>query len=239
MPYHLRNSRPSPLHIPDAGLRLEPGQQVIVASLTPQLTSLLAIGALALVSTPLAPVPPEMPVTSADPTAMRQTRSGHRNAAEVLPPRLLARVQRVVTGYVTIPPPVTRADQRRHTLAALHRQGATPHDIAAALQVSRRHVARLLRSLSAADAPASPAHPLPAPLLAQVQRYMTGRLYVPPAPNAAARRRQQLQRAFQAGEPTGEIARRLQCSARQVRRERARWRDAQARAVEGQAHDVR
>jgi hypothetical protein len=59
---------------------------------------------------------------------------------------------------------------------------------------------------------------------------VTGRLYVPQAAPATVGRRQQMERAFQAGEPTGDIAGRLQCSTRQVRRERARWHTAQAGA---------
>jgi len=233
MPYIVRNQRPSPLHIPDAGLRLEPGETVTVTALSPQLAQMSALGIVAITSTALAPVPLAVapaPLPPATPPALPPappSRSGHRNAAEVLPPRLLARVQCVVTGYVTIPPPVTTADARRQQLVALQRQGATPCDIAKALQVSRRQVSRWLRALSVGDIPSPGDHPLPAPLLAQVQRYVTGRLYVP-AETAATRRRSRLHQAFAAGESTGEIARRLRCSARQVRRERARWRDAQA-----------
>lgn len=238
MPYSVRNQRPSPLHIPDAGLRLEPGETVTVAALSPQLIQLSALGLVAI--TAPSPPPAPVPLPSAVPPALPPappSRTGHRNAAEVLPPRLLARVQRVVTGYVTIPPPVTAADARRQQVIALQRQGATPREIAAALPMSRRQVSRLRRALAAA-APSAPAHPLPAPLLAQVQRYVTGRLYVP-AMTSAARRRSRLHQAFMAGEATGEIARRERCSARQVRRERARWRDTQACAGEEQTRDGR
>jgi hypothetical protein len=226
------------LHIPDAGLRLEPGETVTVAALSPQLVQLSALGLVAITApspTP-APLPPAVP--PALPPAPPPSRTGHRNAAEVLPPRLLARVQRVITGYVTIPPPVTAADARRQQVIALQRQGATPREIAAALPMSRRQVSRLRRALAAAAAPSAPAHPLPAPLLAQVQRYVTGRLYVP-AMTSAARRRSRLHQAFMVGEATVEIARRERCSARQVRRERARWRDTQACAGEEQTRDGR
>lgn len=240
MSYNLRNQRPSTLHIPDARLRLGPGQRVTVAALSPQLTHLVAIGALVMEPAVLeprpTPVPLEVPVVPVEQTVTRQTEPDHRNAAAVLPPRLLARVQRVITGYVTIPPPVTAADARRQQLVALQHQGATSREIAAAFQMSRRHVNRLLRAMAAAEMPSAPAHPLPAPLLAQVQRYVTGRLYVP-AVTTATRRRLRLHQAFAAGESTGEIARRMRCSARHVRRERARWRDSQARAGEDQAHD--
>lgn len=248
MLYIVRNQRPSPLHIPDAGLRLEPGETVTVAALSPQLVQLSALGLVAITASsptpPPAPVPLAVapaPLPSAVPPALPPappSRTGHRNAAEVLPPRLLARVQRVITGYVTIPPPVTAADARRQQVIALQRQGATPREIAAALPMSRRQVSRLRRALATAAAPSAPAHPLPAPLLAQVQRYVTGRLYVP-AMTSAARRRSRLHQAFMAGEATVEIARRERCSARQVRRERARWRDTQACAVEEQTRDGR
>ncbi|MHB9023071.1 MAG: helix-turn-helix domain-containing protein [Armatimonadota bacterium] len=242
MPYNVRNTRPSVVHIPDVGLRIDPGQRVTVTVLSPQLTHLVAFGAL--VVEPAAPeprpkpAPPEVPAPPVEQTAMRQIPSGHRNAAAVLPQRLLARVQRVVTGYVTIPPRVTLADQRLQAVTSLHRQGATPCEMAATLQVSRRHVTRLLRKLTALDAPPFSGHPLPAPLLAQVQQYVTGRLYVPLEKPVATRRRQ-MQRAFETGLSTTEIARRLRCSARHVQRERARWRDTQARAGEDPAHAVR
>jgi hypothetical protein len=231
------------LHIPDVGLRLEPGQRATVATLSPQVEQLLAIRALVLEPPESAPMPAPAPspapsatpapspAPTAVPAATRRIPAAHRNAATVLPPQLLARVQRVVTGYVTIPAPTTTADRRRQRLERLHRQGATPGKIAAALRVSHRHVTRLLRSLAEPGAASSPApHPLPARLLTQVQRYVTGRLYVPQAAPATVGRRQQMERAFQAGEPTGDIAGRLQCSTRQVRRERARWRAAQAGA---------
>jgi len=152
------------------------------------------------------------------------TRPRHRNAATVLPPRLLARVQRVVTGYVVIPPRVLATATRRQQVATLHQQGAAPSAIAASLGISRRQVHRLLRDRALPEPSPVPASPLPAALLAQVQRYVTGRLYVP-AVTAAARRQGRLHQAFAAGEATATIARRERCSARQVRRARARWRD--------------
>ena len=121
MPYIVRNQRPSSLHIPDAGLRLDPGEMVTVAALSPQLVQLSALGFVA------------------------------------------------ITGYVTIPPPVTAADARRQQVISLQRQGATPREIVAALPMSRRQVSRLRRALATAEAPFAAANPLPALLLAFVK----------------------------------------------------------------------
>lgn len=244
MSHRIQSLGLSILHIPDAGLRLEPGQQVTVPTLTPQLTHLVARGRVALLALPPAspslalaapedgppPLPPAVspapPVASA--TAPAPSRHpGHRNAATVLPPRLLARVQRVVTGYLTIPPLVTIAETRRQQVAALQQQNASPPAMAAAVGISRRQVSRVLRVLATLEPPSPSAPPLPASLLAQVQQYVTGRLYVP-AVTAATRRRVRLDQAFTAGEATAAIARRERCSARQVRRERARWHDTLA-----------
>jgi len=216
-----------------------------VPTLTPQLTHLVARGLVALLvpPPPVSPVsvvplgithaPEPPPVLPASPVASATepapSRVAHRNATAVLPPRLLARVQRIVTGYLTIPPLVTAAETRHQQVAMLQQQGASPSAMVAALGISRRQVSRVLRALATSEPPSASASPLPVPLLAQVQRYVTGRLYVP-AMTAATRRRARLHQAFAAGEATSAIARRERCSARQVRRERAYWRDTLAHA---------
>ena len=235
MPFRLQHIGASILYLSGAGLRLEPGQTVTVPVVTPQMAHLAARGFLAITDlTPpsqpravVAPaaVPTPVPPAASGPSA--PTRPRHRNAATVLPPRLLARVQRVVTGYVVIPPRVAATATRRQQVVTLHQQGATPSAIAAALGISRRQVYRLLRDRAQSEPSPVPVSPLPAPLLAQVQRYVTGRLYVP-AVTAATRRQGRLHQAFAAGEATATIARREHCSARQVRRARARWRATSA-----------
>ena len=244
MAYRLQHCGASVLYLPDANLRLEPGQTVTVPALTPQMGDVASLGLLVITDlTPPSPpcagvapvaVPTPVPPTASGPSAPPRRR--HPNAATVLPPRLLARVQRVVTGYVVIPPRLTAAAIRRQQVSALHQQGATPAEIANTMGISRRQVYRLLRAQPLAEPP--PASPLPAALLAQVQRYVTGRLYVP-AVTAASRRSARLDRAFAAGAATTVIAQRERCSARQVRRARTRWRAGQAPAGEAPAPEER
>lgn len=246
MAYRLQYSGASVLYLPDAALRLEPGQTVTVPAITPQMGQVALRGVLAITDlTPppalravVAPAAMPTPVPPAAPVQSAPTRPRHRNAAAVLPPRLLARVQQVVTGYIIIPPRVTAAETRRQQVGALQQHGASPQTMAATLGISRRQVHRLLRDLAMADPPPTPVAPLPAPLLAQVQRYVTGRLYVPEV-TATTRRRARLHRAFAAGEATTVIARRERCSARQVRRERARWRECEGSTAEAPAHEGR
>jgi DNA-binding CsgD family transcriptional regulator len=244
MAYRLQYCGVSVLHLPDANLRLEPGQMVTVPALTPQMGDVASQGLLTITDlTPppapcagVAPAAAPPPVPPAAPERTGPPRRRHPNAATVLPPRLLARVQRVVIGYVVIPPRLTAAASRRQQVSALHQQGAAPAEIATTMGISRRQVYRLLRAQPLAEPP--PASPLPAALLAQVQRFVTGRLYVP-AVTAASRRSARLARAFAAGDSTAAIAQREQCSARQVRRARARWRAGQARAEVAPAHEER
>ena len=242
MPFRLQHIGASILYLSGAGIRLEPGQTVTVPVVTPQMAQLVARGFLAITDlTPpsppgavIAPAAVSTPVPSAESGPSAPTRPRHQNAATVLPPRLLARVQRVVTGYVVIPPRVTATATRRQQVATLHQQGAAPSAIAATLGISRRQVYRLLRDRALPEPSPVPASPLPAALLAQVQRYVTGRLYVP-AVTAATRRQGRLHQAFAAGEATATIARRERCSARQVRRARARWRATRAPAADAQS----
>ena len=61
MPYTIRNARPSVLHIPDAGVRLEAGQTTVVTALTPQMGSLLTARVLEVVTSD---VPSSVPVVT-------------------------------------------------------------------------------------------------------------------------------------------------------------------------------
>jgi len=61
MAYILRNLRPSVVFVPDAALRLAPGDTVTVRALTPQLRGLLTARALEVVTPPPAPRLPQPP----------------------------------------------------------------------------------------------------------------------------------------------------------------------------------
>ena len=125
MAYRLQYSGASVLYLPDAALRLEPGQTITVPAITPQMGQVASRGVLAITdltppSAPRAMVAPAAvptPVPLAAPVQSASTRPRHRNAAAVLPPRLLARVQQVVTGYYIssfrrVSPPQRRGGSR-------------------------------------------------------------------------------------------------------------------------------
>lgn len=77
MSYVLRNIRPSVIHIPDAGLRLDSGQTAIVDTLSPQMDALLANRALEAISSdpnpPVATVPVAEESVAAEVTAMTES----------------------------------------------------------------------------------------------------------------------------------------------------------------------
>ena len=76
MAYILRNLRRTVVFVPDAALRLAPGETVTVRALTPQVRGVLAAGVLEVVAPPPALRPP------AQPTPVRQTvRRGGRRAS--------------------------------------------------------------------------------------------------------------------------------------------------------------
>ncbi|MHB9129966.1 MAG: hypothetical protein ACYDBB_02615 [Armatimonadota bacterium] len=60
MRYTIRNIRPSVLHVPDAGLRLDSGQTAVVETLSPQMLSLLEARALEAISHDPAPPTPAL-----------------------------------------------------------------------------------------------------------------------------------------------------------------------------------
>jgi len=74
MSYTIRNIRPSVLHIPDAGQRLDSGQIAIVETLSPQMLSLLEERALEVVAHD--PAPPAPPVAVPSKPAAEEKKSG-------------------------------------------------------------------------------------------------------------------------------------------------------------------
>jgi hypothetical protein len=69
----IRSLRPSVVHIPDAGLRLEPGQTRAVEVLTPQIEALLAAGALQVVPVAVAPRPAAVEPEPVAPSVVEET----------------------------------------------------------------------------------------------------------------------------------------------------------------------
>lgn len=74
MSYTIRNIRPSVLHIPDAGLRLDSGQTAVVASLTPQMEMLVSERALEAFSSD--PTPPAPVVTAPSKPSTEEKKPG-------------------------------------------------------------------------------------------------------------------------------------------------------------------
>lgn len=76
---------------------------------------------------------------------MVKARSGYHNAKHVLPPAVLAEVQRHVVGHLWVPPATSTADALRQRIMHLHRAGVSTADIAAVVQVSARRVQQIIR----------------------------------------------------------------------------------------------
>ena len=179
MPYSVRNQRPSPLHIPDADLRLEPGETVTVGG------ALAAVGptvdARARGDHLVVPDPAASPRTAGGSPRAVALRSATCSAARAAVPHwAIATRQRscprvcwlgcngVITGYVTIPPPVTAG---RCPAAAGDRApapgGDPARDRCGITDESPGRSVDCGARWRRAEAPSAPAHPLPAPLLAQ------------------------------------------------------------------------
>ncbi len=82
MHYTIRNGRPAVLHIPDAAVRLEPGQTIGVNALSAQMEALVGVGALEVVASD--PIPPAAPEPVAKP-AREGKRGGRTSTAPTLP----------------------------------------------------------------------------------------------------------------------------------------------------------
>ena len=70
----------------------------------------------------------------------------YHNAEAVLPPGLLAEVQRYVSGRLWVPAPAPRASQVRHRVVSLAHAGVATRDIAALVQISQRRVQQIIRT---------------------------------------------------------------------------------------------
>ncbi len=83
MHYTIRNSRLSVLHIPDAAVRLEPGQTIGVDTLSPQMEVLVGVGALEVVASD--PISPAAPPTAISKPGREGKRGGKPSTAPTLP----------------------------------------------------------------------------------------------------------------------------------------------------------
>jgi hypothetical protein len=82
---------------------------------------------------------------------MRTT--SYLNAKTVLPPGLLAEVQRHVHGHLWVPPVETQATATKRRVQQLHLAGLGSSEIAEMVQISQRRVQQIVRMESQEQVP--------------------------------------------------------------------------------------
>jgi len=80
---------------------------------------------------------------------MRTTTSYH-NAKQVLPPGLLAEVQRHFNGHLWVPAAEPQADRTRQRVVQLHQAGIGTSEIAEMVALSQRRVQQIIRAAKSA-----------------------------------------------------------------------------------------
>lgn len=74
----------------------------------------------------------------------------YSNAKNLLPPELLAEVQKFCSGLVWIPAPTRQCGRKRRIATQMLRTGMTSGDIRKLIDISPRHLRRLAREIHAA-----------------------------------------------------------------------------------------
>lgn len=77
--------------------------------------------------------------------------STYLNAKSVLPPGLLAEVQRHVCGHLWVPVAEKQAEVTHRRVAQLHLAGVGSHEIAELVGVSQRRVQQIVRQVKQAE----------------------------------------------------------------------------------------
>ena len=75
-----------------------------------------------------------------------QTTTSYHNAKKVLPPGLLAEVQRHFNGHLWVPAAEPQADRTRLRVVQLHQAGIGTSEIAELVQLSQRRVQQIVRT---------------------------------------------------------------------------------------------
>ena len=143
------------------------------------------------------------------------------NAADVLPKGLLRKLQRYCSGSIYIPAPQTKARMHMARVRSLHTRGYKPADIARIVSMSAKQVRDIVSRLEDGDALVTAAEckvyqTVPQEIVETVQKYVSGRIYVPPRKSEAARRRSTVARFLRKGVPVTQIAKRSGLSERRV-----------------------
>lgn len=74
-----------------------------------------------------------------------QTTTSYHNAKKVLPPGLLAEVQRHFNGHLWVPASEPQAMRMRQRVVQLHQAGIATREIAEMVQLSQRRVQQIVR----------------------------------------------------------------------------------------------
>jgi len=167
------------------------------------------------------------PARATDTERMMSNRSTH-NAADILPKKLLAKLQRHCTGLIYIQPEESQADRRRSEVSRLYAQGLHVSQIAKWVGVSERQVRNILRRLkenpvSTEQSTDKVATTIPADLLHEVRQYAVGLLYVPPKLSKADSRHKRVKTLLAQGRSVDDIASCTGLSHRHIRRLRAEF----------------
>jgi len=148
-----------------------------------------------------------------------------QDARDVLPRRLLTKLQKYCTGLVYVPAPPSD-DGSRKTILKLHKAGRSTTYISRTTGVSARWVRHIVADAESNRPPRSIpkfCRVVPMDLVRQIQEHVVGRMYVPPSQTKKEKRGKRMDRLFDQGVSVYEAARKLKLSERQVYRLKKSW----------------
>ncbi|MHB1462448.1 MAG: winged helix-turn-helix domain-containing protein [Armatimonadota bacterium] len=144
------------------------------------------------------------------------------NAKEVLPKDLLKILQGFCSGNVYIPPKLLQSQISREQIRELHDKGITPSEIARETTISVKHARRIIKQLGdgVMQEPIDRQKiygVVPEVIVAMVQSYVEGFLYVPSTTSSVVRRYSRVKRLLRAGHTISSVASLTGMSTRRVR----------------------
>jgi Mor family transcriptional regulator len=167
-----------------------------------------------------------------------------KNVRDILPKSVLTRLQRYCTGLVYVPAPISRTGSRRQMILRLQKTGMSVDEMARTTRLSTRWVRHIVaqgdqpRHQHTDPKQASTFLKLVPPDLAQqVQRYVTGRLYIPSRRKRRADDAGRIGKLFDQGLAVKEIASRVKLSERHVYRLKKAWSQNACRRQMGEAKE--
>jgi AraC-like DNA-binding protein/predicted nucleic acid-binding Zn ribbon protein len=143
------------------------------------------------------------------------------NAVDVLPKRLLSKLQRYCSGSIYVPAQRTQAQMNMARVQLLHSRGWKPTEIADAAEMSTKQVRHIIKQIESGGISSSPHYKVydtvPQEIVEAVQQYVSGPIYVPGKASKSECRRSLVQRLLSRGIPISEVAKRSGLSERRVR----------------------